>query len=102
LLEIGSAIAVVGNDVPTALLRSGGELIRSNELQVTFRFLDFRSEPGDASHAVGVLDDRGVPRRLHLAGTLYEVEQSFETQDVCIRLDDPVIIAQPDPSHRAT
>src|SRR5262245_4220597 len=97
LLEVGSAIEVLGNDVPTAQLRSGGEVIRSDELQVTYGFLDFRTEPSNASRAVGLLND-SVPRRLHLAGTLYEVEQSFEIQRLCLPVSDPMLVAEPDPS----
>ncbi len=76
-------IGLVGDDVALVRFRAGGEVVAFDDETVTFRFLDFRtwsfSDPGvlvDAGDAVGTLGD--VPRRLHLSGTLYEVEETFE------------------------
>jgi hypothetical protein len=54
-------------------LRSGGELVAESEDEVTFRFLDFRG----SGSAAGEIGDAGLPRRLELHGTLYEVDQRF-------------------------
>lgn len=91
-------IRLHGNQVEHVLLRSGGEVVRSDDTQVTLRYLDFRSVASDGGYAVGLLRDGRLPRRLHLEGTLVEVEQSFEIRDFCIRLDDPTLIFEPLPS----
>jgi hypothetical protein len=97
VVQIGDVIRLLGNDVDSAWLRSGGDVIRSNPIRVTLRYLDFRSRPDDGGSAVGVLPERRLPRRLHLAGDLVEVEQSFEIQSLCVRLDDPLIGLEPVP-----
>jgi hypothetical protein len=78
-------IDLVGNDVIAVKIRGGGELIGSTADEVTFRFFEFRSDPGDAGRGVGQLDEAGwaVPRRLHLAGTLYEVDQPYRIARTC-------------------
>ena len=77
LITVSNTIGLLGNDVEAVRLRSGGELVSSNGDRATFRFLDFRSDASDGGHGVGVLGD-GAPRRLDLAGTLYEVEETYE------------------------
>jgi filamentous hemagglutinin family protein len=59
-------------------LRSGGDIVAESEEEVTFRFLEFRSGGG---RTVGRVGDPGVPRRLELHGTLYELDQRFAILD---------------------
>ena len=77
-LEVADQITLLGDEVGLIRMRSGGERVDSSDDHVTFRFLDFRSRPSGERHAIGQLGDSVLPRRLHLEGTLYEVEQSFE------------------------
>jgi len=90
-------IHLTGNHVEQVLLRSGGEVIRSDEFSVTLRYVDFRSDESDGGSAVGLLRDGRMPRRLDLAGTLVEVEQSFEIpRYVCLPVFEPIsLITEP-------
>lgn len=58
--------------------RSGGELVAENADEVTFRFLELRAQHEDGGFVVGEIGGAGAPRRLHLAGRLVEVDQSFD------------------------
>jgi hypothetical protein len=72
-------------------LRAGGEIVAADEEQVTFRFLEFRSDVADGGHVEGELADSGLPGRVVLHGTLHEVDQTFLV-DQC-----PIVIVPPDP-----
>jgi filamentous hemagglutinin family protein len=80
-LEAANQIQVDGDRVGLVHLRSGGEWIAAGAEEVTYRFLDFRSDGVYARGAVGHLGDGPLPRRLHLEGTLREVDQSFRMFD---------------------
>jgi hypothetical protein len=80
-VELADQLQLEGSAVPWLRLRSGGELVAEGEGEVTFRFLELRGEETDGGHGVGTLDDSGLPRRLHLAGRLVEVEESFQVLD---------------------
>ncbi|MBW2422464.1 MAG: hypothetical protein JRH19_28320, partial [Deltaproteobacteria bacterium] len=73
--EIANHIRVEGDTARLAHLRSGGERVGAVEDEVTFRFLEFRSGGGQA---LGQLPGSPLPRRLHLRGTLHEVDQRFQ------------------------
>ena len=83
-----------GDVVKWLRLRSGGELVAESEDEVTFRFLEFRSDARSGGRAVGQLPDSALPRRFQLTGTLHEVDQTFRILDDECTLDLP---AQPLP-----
>ena len=91
-------IAFYENSVVSTWLRTGGEPIEASPDAVTFRFLEFRSEAADRGHAVGLLGDGVLPRRLHLAGTLFVVEQTFDIRSTgcSILPSEPDAFARPD------
>jgi filamentous hemagglutinin family protein len=85
-------IWLVGDIVSGMYLRSGGELIAESEDEVTFRFLELRSDASSGSRVVGQLPDSALPRRFQLAGTLHEADQTFRLPN-----DDCMPVAQPLP-----
>ena len=98
-LEPANYIQVDGDRVGPVHLRSGGEWIAADAEEVTYRFLDFRSDGVYERRAVGHLGDGPLPRRLHLEGTLHEVDQSFRMFDAeCgSPLPQPVPLPEPPP-----
>jgi hypothetical protein len=73
-LEAANQLHVEPDWVRFLHLRSGGALVAEEAEQVTFRFVELR---GGTGPAVGEIGEDGLPRRLHLSGTLYEVDQTF-------------------------
>jgi len=76
-LEVANHIQVDGDGVGLVHLRSGGEQIADDGEEVTYRFLDFRGGGAFPGSAVGLVGDGPLPRRLHIVGTLREVDQTF-------------------------
>jgi hypothetical protein len=82
---------LVGDIVSGMYLRSGGELIAESEDEVTFRFLELRSDASSGSRVVGQLPDSALPRRFQLRGTLHEVDQTFRLpSDNCMPVAQPL------------
>ncbi|MFP6622812.1 MAG: hypothetical protein VCC20_04985 [Myxococcota bacterium] len=102
-LQIGNGIQFGPRGVEFFNFRSGGELVEANDDEVTFRFFDFR--PGSSSKGpLGrQLPGDELPRRFHLHGVLYQVDQRFRIQgDFCPEIeieplpsDGSVIITRP-------
>jgi len=77
-------------------LRTGPELVAESEDEVTFRFLDFRSDASDGSRASGWLPGDPFPRRLELRGRLFEVDQTFRIQRADSGIpNDPLALPPP-------
>ena len=76
-LEVADQLQLVPGRLGFMRLRSGGEVVDETPESVTFRFLELRSGASGAGDAYGEIGEGGLPRRLHLAGTLHEVEQVF-------------------------
>jgi hypothetical protein len=91
-LFIADQIRLDGDDVVLLHLRSGGEVVAASETEVTFRFLDFLSDAFDGGRAAGYVGDTALPQRFRLAGTLYEVDQTFR-----IVRAGPVLVPPPSP-----
>jgi filamentous hemagglutinin family protein len=98
-LELANQIQIDGERVGLVQLRSGGEPIADDGEAVTYRFLDFRGRGASPGSAVGRLGDGPLPRRLHLEGTLHEVDQSFRllVGECGLRPPPPVIPPGPMP-----
>jgi filamentous hemagglutinin family protein len=97
-LEIANHLQIDGDRVGLVYLRSGGEQIADDGQEVTFRFLDFRARGSYPGGAVGRLGDGPLPRRLHIEGTLREVEQSFRLfSEECGRPSLPPVLPAPTP-----
>jgi len=98
-LERANQIQIDGERVGLVHLRSGGEPIADDGETVTFRFLDFRGRGAYPESAVGRLGDGPLPRRLHIEGTLHEVDQSFRLWvDECgLRSPPPATLPGPLP-----
>jgi len=95
-LEVAYQIRLMGDIVSWMHLRSGGELVAESEDEVTFRFLEFRSDASSGSRAVGQLPHSALPRRFQLRGTLHEVDQTFRIpSDDCMRIALPVRLPPP-------
>lgn len=80
-VEVADQLQLEGSAVRWLRLRSGGDLVAEGGGEVTFRFLELRGDEADGGRGVGSLDDSALPRRLHLAGRLVEVEESFRVLD---------------------
>jgi filamentous hemagglutinin family protein len=98
-LEIANHIQVDGDRVGLVYLRSGGEQIGEDGEEVTYRFLDFRGGGAYPDSAVGSIGEGALPRRLHIQGTLREVDQSFRLQsgECGVRPPPPVFLPGPQP-----
>jgi filamentous hemagglutinin family protein len=99
-LEVADQIHPDGDAVAWLRLRSGGHLVAASADEVTFRYLDFRSDGSGRNRAVGSLPDSDLPRRFHLRGTLHEVDQSFRVLRVdehCALLPPPIPVPVPLP-----
>ncbi len=77
LLQIADGFTLSMEDPILFHLRTGPELVAESEDEVTFRFLDFRSDASDGSRARGWRAGDPFPRRLELRGRLFEVDQTF-------------------------
>jgi filamentous hemagglutinin family protein len=91
LVQIADQIQFDGDDVDFFFLRSGGGLVAVDESEVTFRFMDFRSEGANAGRLTGHLGDSLLPRRVSLVGSVREVDQHL----LLPRGDCPILPPQP-------
>lgn len=80
-LQLADQIHITSDGVRLFHVRSGGEFVEATDDQVTFRYFDFESTDASESRVSGPLPDRELPRRFHLQGRLYQVDQTFFIRD---------------------
>ena len=96
VVEIADQIHLAGSEVEFLHLRAGGEIVAVGPDQIRFRYRELRGAATDGGRGVGRLGEE-QPRRLHLAGTLYEVEQSFDRPSGTCQPFPPIIPIIPPP-----
>ncbi len=79
-LRLADQIQIKGDRVALALLNLGGEVVSRNDDEVTLRSHSLEARDG---RAVGRTGESGLPRRLEIAGTLEQIDQTFRIVSGC-------------------
>ncbi len=92
LLQFADQIYLASDRVNGFRLRAGGDLVEVNGDEVTFRFFDFRSTSAAGSSVSSHFPGSPLPRRFHLEGTLYQVDETYRVNEgTCL----PILIPPP-------
>ena len=90
ILTLANPIFLDDGRFDSFLLRAGGELIDVQEDIVTFRSFEFLMEDSSQSSVVGTLFDASYPVRIQVAGSLFQVDQSYRVRrDGCTQNEPP-------------